>query len=120
VPPYPTNLTVKEIMSTWTIAALGEPTKRPSLKGKFRNHEEIMLYDTGSAITCMGDAAYRRMIPEDVLKEEKIVGARFASASGNEITAAKRVKLRFELLEKPTTYEVFVISTSGSPVSEQM
>jgi len=58
VPLYPQILTVNEIMNSCTIAALGELTKRPSLKGKFKNHDEIMLYDTGSAITCMSDVAY--------------------------------------------------------------
>jgi len=76
-------LTVKGIKENLGIAALGEPTKRPSVKRRFCKHNEVMLYDTGSAITCMSGSAYRRLQQNDILRTEKIHGATFASASGN-------------------------------------
>jgi len=92
---YPTinALTVKGIIENLGIAALGEPTKRPSVKGRFQKHSEVMLYDTGSAITCMSGQAYRRLQPDDVLKTEKIHSATFASAIGNKILSKKKVVL---------------------------
>jgi hypothetical protein len=43
------------------VSALGEPTKRTSVRAKFSNQEVVMLYDTGSSITCMNADLFERL-----------------------------------------------------------
>jgi len=102
--PYPTQLKVFDIVDSWNMAALGEPTMRPSLRGRFDGHEEVLLYDTGSAITRMSEAAYQRMTKKDITGKEK-----FASASGNEIVATEKVRVCFQLIGNQILYDVFVV-----------
>ncbi len=94
-----------------TIAALGEPTKRPSVRAYFDNTEVVMLYDTGSSITCMSRKTYDNLQPRDIVtRREDLGGLVCASASGDAIRAQERPTLRFTVLGKTIEQPMYIMN----------
>ena len=92
------------------VSALGEPTKRPSVRAKFKDREVVMLYDTGSSITCMNSDLFDRLSTSDIIKMRDVgTDVVFSSASGDPITARRRPIIRFELLNRTVEYPVYVV-----------
>ena len=109
-------LTVSEVFhDLMRISALGEPTKRPSVRGTFNEKQVVMLYDTGSAVTCMSKETFKTLTKNDIIAMEDAGSAVFASASGDRIKARQKPIVSFEILGKRIEYPVFVIDKLHEP-----
>ena len=74
-----------------------------------------MLYDTGSAITCMSQDTFDRLEEMDIIHWGKKGTAEFTSASGDKITAGQRPTVEFEVLGKKVSFPTYVIEKLHEP-----
>ena len=74
-----------------------------------------MLYDTGSAITCMSQDTFERLEKTDIIHWGKKGNAEFTSASGDRITAGQRPTVEFEVLGKKVSFTTYVIKKLHEP-----
>ena len=75
-----------------------------------------MLYDTGSAFTCMSAKEFGKLHPRDVVSMKTAdVNLVFTSASGDPIVANQKSIVRFRMLERMIEYPVYIVDKLHEP-----
>ena len=90
------------------VMAIQSPTRRPYVKTKIAEKEILLLYDTGSDITCINSRSLLNLNPKAMITKLHAI-RNFQAAGGQSLKVIGTTQLSCEIDEKEVEHKFFVI-----------